>query len=100
MRCVVQAKPADEREPTQRAGTHGEIDDDHVGLLRSIHAETVGQALRLHDLLDAGIFEQLTAALQHDRMVVDDEHAGHDSPPTNSGARVTVVLARSIGIST
>jgi hypothetical protein len=49
---------------------------------------------------DAGILEQLTAALQHDRMVVDDEHAGHDSPPTNSGARVIVVLERSIGIST
>ena len=66
MRCIVQAKPADEGQAAERAGAHGEIDDDDVGLLHAIEAKAVGQSLRLDDLLDAGILEQLAAALQHD----------------------------------
>src|SRR6185437_10547075 len=33
-------------------------------------------------------------------MVVDDEHAGHDSPPTGSGVRGTADLVHSTGTST
>ena len=68
---VVQAEPADEGELTERAGPHGEVDDDDVGLLHAIHAESVGKALGLDDRADAGIFEQLSAALQHNWMVVE-----------------------------
>ena len=78
---------------------HRQVDDDDVGLLRAIEAEAVGEGLRLDDLVDAGIFEQLPAALQHDRVIVDDQHTGHDSPRTSSGVRRRAT-ARSTGIST
>ena len=95
----MQAKPADEGQAAERAGAHGEIDDDHVRLLGAIEAKAVGEALRLDDLLDAGILEQLATALQHDRMIVDDEDAAHDISPTSSGTFGFSALARCTGIS-
>jgi hypothetical protein len=38
--------------------------------------------------------------LQHDRMVIDDKHAGHDSDPTSSDLRARSFAPRSTGIST
>jgi hypothetical protein len=96
---IVQAKPADEGEATKSPGAHGEVDDDDVGPLHAIEAKSVGQSLRLHDVVDSGILEQLSAALQHDGMIVDDEDPGHDMPPTSSSARARSVFSRCTGIS-
>jgi hypothetical protein len=96
---IVQTKPADERKPAERPGPHSQIDNDQVGLVGAIETKTVGEALRLDDLLDARVFEQLAAALQHDRMVIDDKDARHDSAPTNSDLRARSLAARSTGIS-
>jgi hypothetical protein len=69
------------------AGAHGEIDNNHVGLVRAVETEAFGESSCLGDLLDARILEQLPYALQHDRMVVDDENPTHESSPTNSRTR-------------
>ena len=76
---VVQPQAADEGQAAERAGAHGEIDDDQVRLLAAIEAEAVGETLGLHDALYAGEFQQLAATLQNDRMVVDDEDLSHDT---------------------
>ncbi len=62
-RLVVQAKPADEREPAKRPDPQGQIDNNYVGLVRAIQAEAVGKALRLDNLLYPCILQQLPAAL-------------------------------------
>ena len=36
--------------------------------------ERIGEALRLLNMLHADVFKKLTAALQHNRMIVDDEN--------------------------
>jgi hypothetical protein len=50
---IMQTQAADEGEHAQRAGAHGKVDDDHVGALHAVKTEAIGQALRLHDMLDA-----------------------------------------------
>ncbi len=96
----MQAQPSDEGQATESARAHGKVDDDHVGLLRPVEAEAIGEALRLDDLFDARVLKKLTAALQHDRMIVDDENAGHDISPTSADALCFCELARCTGIST
>ena len=71
---VVQPQALDERQSAERAVVHGEIDDDDVGLLAPVEPEAFRQALRLNDAFHASEFQQLPAAFQDDRMIVDDKH--------------------------
>jgi hypothetical protein len=67
-------------------------------LLGAIEAETIRQAFRQDNLIDAGVLKQLPAALQRNGMIVNDEDLGHDMPHTSSSARRHFALSRCTGI--
>ncbi len=97
---IVSAQPANESEPPKSARSHGKIDDNHVGLLGAVKAKSLDQSLRLRDLVDARVLQELAAALQDDGMVVDDEDARHDTPPASSRLLARLFVPRWTGIAT
>src|SRR6516165_636477 len=54
-----------------------EIDDHGIGTMPAVETIAGDEIARLDDGLDAGVLQDAPAALQHDRVVVDDEDAGH-----------------------
>ena len=72
---------ADQRQPAEPVALHAEIDDHHRGVMAAIEAIAGLEVARLEHALDASVLEHAPAALQHDRMVVDDQYAGHDALP-------------------
>ena len=54
-----------------------EVDDGYVGAMLSEQAETVHDIIGDEYRRNAGILEHAAAALQHDRVIVDDEDRGH-----------------------
>ena len=78
---LVRPDAADQRQPAEAAALQAEIDDHHAGMVAAIEAVAGFEIARLEHVLDAGILEHAPASLQHDRMVVDDQYAGHDPLP-------------------
>src|SRR5262249_56194854 len=64
--------------PAEPAPLHGEVDDHHVGMMAPVEAIAGGRVARFEHGLDARVLEHPAASLQHDRMIVDDQNAGHD----------------------
>ena len=90
---------ADHVEAAEAAALHGEIDDDDVGMVAAVEAITRGRVARFEHALDAGVFQHAAASLQHDRMIVDDQNAGH-GPPSRSGITMRMQVPRPLAVST
>src|SRR5262249_834092 len=61
----------------KHAALHAEIDDDHVGTVATEKPVAGGHLACLQHRLNAGIFQHAPQALQHDRMVINDQNARH-----------------------
>ena len=95
----MRAHAADHVEAAEAAALHGEIDDDDVGMVAAVEAITRGRVARLEHALDAGVLQHAAASLQHDRMIVDDQNAGH-GPPSRSGITMRMQVPRPLAVST
>ena len=67
----------DDVEPAEPASLHREIDDDDVRTMAAIEAIAGFDVARLEHTLDTGILQHVPAPLQHDRVIVNDQDAGH-----------------------
>src|ERR1700722_6861119 len=81
---IVRIDAADQRQAAEPAALHGEVDDHYVGTMTAVKLVAGSRVARLEHVGDAGILEHAPAALQHDRMVVDDENAGHIFTPRDA----------------
>src|SRR5262245_528064 len=68
----------DHVEAPKSTSLHREVDDDHVGTVTAVEAIAGGPVASFEHGLDARVLEHAAAPLQHDRMIVDDQNAGHD----------------------
>src|SRR5262249_39497130 len=75
---IVRSHAPNDAAPAEPAPLHGEVDDHHVGMMAPVEAIAGCRVARFEHGLNAGVLEHPSASLQHDRMIVDDQHAGHD----------------------
>ena len=71
--------------PAEAVIPHGKIDDAHV---RSMIAEKLITCRRItcfEDSRDSSVLQNAAASLKYDRMVIDNQNAGHTVFPTPSG---------------
>ena len=77
---IVRADAADQRQAAEAAALHREVDDHDVGVVAAVEAVAGGNIAGAEHGFYAGVLEHAPAALQHNRMIVDDEDAGHSLP--------------------
>ena len=63
-----------------------EIDDDDVRAVAAVEPVAGGGIAGLEHGCDAGVLQHAPATLQHDRVIVDDEDAGHACAPSPASA--------------
>src|SRR6185369_5401880 len=81
---IVRPHSADQRQAAEPAVSHRQIDDGDVGPMAAVELVAGGRVRGLEYALDPGVLQHPPAALSHDRMIVDDENAGHH--PARPGA--------------
>ena len=64
--------------PPRPLPLHSEVGNHDVGMVAPVKSIAGRNVPCLKDHLDPGILQHSPAALQHDRMVIDDQNAGHD----------------------
>src|SRR5207244_1599028 len=75
---IVRPHPPNHLEAPKSARLHGEIDDYYVGMMAAVEAIAGGRVASFEQGLNSRILQHAAASLQHDRMIVDDQDAGHD----------------------
>src|SRR5262245_17528756 len=89
----------DHVEPAKSAFLHREVDDDHVGTVAAIETIAGRRIAGLEHGLDARVLEHAAAPLQHDRMIVDDQNAGH-ALLSRRGIMMRIEVPQPIALST
>src|SRR5262249_10805279 len=78
---------------------HREVNDYHVRTVAAVEAIAGGCVASFVHGLDARVLEHAAAPLQHDRMIVDDQNAGHDLL-SRSGITMRIEVPHPIALST
>ena len=89
----------DHVEAAEPAALHGEIDDHHVGMVAAVEAIAGRHVARLEHGRDTRVLQHAPAALQDDRMIVDDQDAGHGLP-SRSGIMMRTQVPHPLALST
>src|SRR5262245_37512019 len=89
----------DHVEAPKSTSLHREVDDHHVGTVAAIEAITGGRVASFEHGLDACVLEHAAATLQHDRMIVDDQNAGHNLL-SRSGIMMRIEVPHRLALST